>query len=138
MDIDPQILIFAGSLVAIFALAGLARWLKLGGTPTLGSEADAARAAGEVWDGYEPLEIALDKQGAAALLRDDEGRIMVIKRHGNRFAGRILTGNASASVTGEGIEVATGEARYGSVSLTIRDAASWADAVNALDKGNDA
>ncbi|QFT76161.1 hypothetical protein FIU90_01265 [Erythrobacter sp. THAF29] len=138
MDVDPQILIFAGSLVAIFVLAGMARWMKLGGSPTLASEADAARAAGEVWDGYEPVEIALGKDGAAALLRDASGRIMVIKRHGNRFAGRILAHAASATVNGEKIEVATGEARFGSVSLNARDAASWADAINALDKNRDA
>ena len=37
----------AGSLVAILALAGLAWWLKLGGTPRLASEADVARAAND-------------------------------------------------------------------------------------------
>lgn len=138
MSIDPQILIFAGSLVAIFALAGLARWLRLGSMPVLASENEANRAASEVFDGFEPVETALDEEGAAALLRDVEGRIMVIKRHGNRFAGRVLSGKASASATGNIIEIATGEKRYGSITLTLPDAASWADAINALDKGHDA
>ncbi|MFL0355369.1 hypothetical protein ACI5KX_02730 [Erythrobacter sp. GH1-10] len=134
MNIDPQVLIFGGSLVAIFALAGLAALMKLGGNPVLSSDADAARAASEVHDGFIPERIALDTGGKGALLRDADGRIMVIKRHGNRFAGRILTGSASASANGERIEIASGETRFGSVGLSHPDAASWADAINALDK----
>ncbi|QUL37475.1 hypothetical protein [Erythrobacter sp. JK5] len=133
MDIHPQILLFAGSLIAILALAGLARLLQLGGTPVLATEEDAREAASEVWDGYQPHRIALDRDGAAALLDDANGRIMLIKRHGNQFTGRILLPTASASVAGDTLEVDSGEARFGRVSLTIDDAAAWEAAINALD-----
>lgn len=132
MEVHPQILIFAGSLVAIFLLAGLAVILGLGGMPVLAGEEDAARLAGEVVDGYEPTEIALDRDGKAALARDSEGRIMLIKRHGNKFAGRLLNAGATARIEGEALIVASGERRYGDVTLQLTDARTWAEAINRL------
>ena len=126
----------AGSLVAILALAGLAWWLRLGGTALLDSDEAVRRAAGEVEDGFVPAAMAHD--GKAALARDGAGRIMVIKRHGNRFAGRVLGPGAAAWVAGGQIEVVPGETRFGTVFLTIPDAEAWADAINAVDGPQDA
>ena len=125
-----------GSLVAILMLASLAWWLKLGGAPRLDSAEAVARAAGEVEDGFAPLAIAHD--GAAALARDAQGRIMVIKRHGNRFAGRVLGPGAAARLAGGTLEVDPGEPRFGKVILTLPDAEAWADAINRLDERQDA
>jgi hypothetical protein len=124
----------AGSLVAILALAALAWWLKLGGSPLLDSDEAVRIAAGEVEDGFTPIAIARD--GKAALARDESGRIMVIKRHGNRFAGRILGPDAAARLWRDGAEVALevdpGEARFGKVFLDFPGAETWADAINRL------
>jgi hypothetical protein len=128
----------AGSLVAIIALAGLAWWMKLGGTPRLDSAEAVARAAGEVEDGFAPVSFACDTEGAGALARDSTGRIMVIKRHGNRFAGRLLGPGAAAWVAGGQLEVVPGETRFGTVFLTIPDAEAWADAINQVDERQDA
>ena len=128
----------AGSLVAILALAGLAWWLKLGGTPRLDSAEAVAKAAGEVEDGFTPSTTACDADGASALARDGAGRIMVIKRHGNRFAGRVLGPGAAAWVAGGQLEVVPGDPRFGTVFLTLTDAEAWADAINALDRRQDA
>lgn len=133
---SPLVLQTAGSLVAILALAGLARWLKLGGTPRLADEAAVRHAAGEVEDGFAPVEWACDAEGAGALARDSQGRIMVIRRHGNRFAGRVLTPRASAAVAGQAgqpaIIVDCGEPRFGRTTLAIPDAEAWAAAINRL------
>ena len=126
----------AGSLAAILALTGLAWWLKLGGDPRLDSEAAVARAAGEVEDGFAPVSAATD--GTAALARDGAGRIMVIKRHGNRFAGRILGPGAAARIEAARLIVDPGEARFGTVTLTLPDAQAWAAAINRLDRRQDA
>ncbi|MCL9999843.1 MAG: hypothetical protein NBV68_10720 [Erythrobacter sp.] len=132
----------AGSLVAILALAGLAWWLKLGGVPRLDSEAAVARAAGEVEDGFTPIAAACDAEGASALACDGAGRIIVIKRHGNRFAGRVLGPKASAQLGGQpgefNLEVDPGEPRFGKVFLTLDDAQAWADAINRLNARQDA
>lgn len=132
MELPPLLIQTAGSLAAILALAGLARWMKLGGAPRLASAADVARAASEVEDGFTPVACACDAAGAAALARDAAGRIMVIRRHGNRFAGRVLGPGAAAQASGTAITVACGERRFGEVFLTIPDAEAWADAINRL------
>jgi hypothetical protein len=132
----------AGSLVAILALAGLAWWLKLGGAPRLDSEAAVNRAAGEVEDGFSPVTIACDAEGASALARDSAGRIMVLKRHGNRFAGRVLGPGASVRAEehpgGFNLVVDPRESRFGKVFLTLPDAQAWADAINRVDGPQDA
>ncbi|QDH36026.1 hypothetical protein E2E27_02340 [Porphyrobacter sp. YT40] len=130
----------AGSLVAILALAGLAWWMKLGGAPALDSEAAVRRAAGEVEDGFEP--IAADFDGKAGIARDAQGRIMVIKRHGNRFAGRVLGPQASAGVWQDpghnALKVDSGERRFGTVFLDIPAPETWADAINRVNGRRDA
>ena len=128
----------AGSMVAILALAGLAWWLKLGGAPRLDSDDAVAHAAGEVEDGFSPVAATCDAEGASALARDTQGRIMLIKRHGNRFAGRVLGPGAAARVAGGQIEVVPGDPRFGTVFLTVTDPEAWAEAINALDRPQDA
>lgn len=128
----------AGSLVAILALAGLAWWMKLGGTPRLDSPQAVARAAGEVEDGFIPVTTTCDADGTSALARDAAGRIMVIKRHGNRFAGRILGARGQAHRKGETLVIDPGEARFGTVSLVIPDAQAWAEAINQVNGRQDA
>lgn len=134
MTIPPLLLQTAGSLAAILALAGLAWWLRLGGTPRLASEADVAQRAGEVEDGFVPVAVAIDAEGAAALARDAQGRIMLLRRHGNRFAGRVLSAQAHAEQQpqpgGSTIMIDCGEARFGTTFLAIPDPDAWADAIN--------
>ena len=138
MNVPPLLVQTIGSLAAILALAGLAWWLKLGGSPRLASEADVARAANEVEDGFLPVAIACDSGGAAALARDAAGRIMLIRRHGNRFAGRVLGPAASVRLDGARLVVDPGEARFGTVSLDLADTQAWADAINRVSRAGHA
>lgn len=132
MDIHPLFLQFGGSLAAILAIYGIARAMGLGGKPKLKDEQAVRQAADEVESGFEAGNIAIGRGGTAALTKDASGRIMVIKRHGNQFAGRILTSAAKAREEVDALLVDTGEARYGSVRLSISDPAIWADAINRL------
>jgi hypothetical protein len=142
MDLPPLVLQTAGSLVAILALAGLARWMKLGGNPVLADDHAVTRAAGEVEDGFTPVAIARARDGMAAVARDAAGRIMVIQRHGNRFAGRVLGSHAKATLNidlGETLLVVQpGETLFGDVYLDVDDPRAWADAINALNVASDA
>lgn len=132
MEIPPLLLQTGGSLVAILALYGLARALKLGGSPGLSDEESVRVAAGEVEDGFVARRIAIGRDGKAALTADPEGRIMVIKRHGNRFAGRVLNRDARVREEVDALVVDTGDPRFGKVRLSIERSASWADAINRL------
>lgn len=127
-----MLLQFGGSLVAILVLAGLAVALRLGGKPTLADEAAVALAAGEVEDGFEVSRFSITRDRSAAMVRDPSGRIMVLKRHGNKFAGRILSPSASAREEVDALIVDPREARFGNVRLSLADASYWADAINRL------
>lgn len=132
MDVPPLLLQTLGSLVAILLLAGLAALLKLGGAPRLESEADVWHAASEVVDGFEAAECEASRDGSAALARDASGQLMLIKRHGNRFAGRILTAQASARLQDDMLAVDCGERRFGAVLLALDDPASWKAKIDAI------
>ena len=132
MEIPSLLLQFGGSLLAILALFVLARAMRLGGSVALKGEADVRTTAGEVEYGFEPVRISIARGGDAALARDANGRIMVIKRHGNRFAGRVLTGAAEVREEVDAIVIDTGEARFGKVRLSLGDGSTWADAINRL------
>lgn len=142
MTISPLLLQTAGSLVAILALAGLAWWQRLGGAPMLDSEEAVYRAAAEVDDGFMPTAIACAHDGTTALARDAQGRIMMIKRHGNRFVGRVLGPAARAVIRRDqgasALEVDCGERRFGRVALTLSEPDAWAAAINALNERRDA
>jgi hypothetical protein len=133
MDLPPLVLQSLGSLAAILALAGLAWGLRLGGAPLLNDDDAVRRAVGEVEDGFAPVAITRDTE---------QGRIMVIKRHGNRFAGRVLTSSAKANLwqnLGQtALDVDCGEARFGRVFLDLSDADAWAASINALNAVHDA
>lgn len=138
MEVDPQIYVFGGSLVAIFVLAGLARWLGLGGKPVLRDESAVRNAVGEVEDGFEASRISISRDRSAALVADPTGRVMVIKRHGNQFAGRILGSNARVREEVDALIVDCGEARFGPVRMSLDDSSSWADRINRLSLRRDA
>lgn len=132
MEIHPLLLQASGSLVAILALFGFARWLGLGGAPTLEDPARLISVADEVDTGFVVKRSAVDRGGTAALAKDAAGRIMLIKRHGNRFAGRILGKSTSVREEVDAIVVDCGEERFGKVRLSIEDPAPWVDAINRL------
>lgn len=89
-------------------------------------------AAGEVEDGFEADRISISREGAAALATDSLGRIIVIKRHGNQFAGRVLTAAASVREEVDTLIVDCGEKRFGPVQMSLVDASTWADRINRL------
>jgi hypothetical protein len=128
-----MILQFTGSLAAVILLILTARWLRLGGEAEIADEAEARELADNALCGFEATEIALDRGGRAALLRDGAGRIMLLAPHGNRFVGRLLDSRAAAGVHDGRLEVSTGERRLAGTALDIADAAAWCRAIDALD-----
>lgn len=142
VELPPLLVQTVGTLAAILAITGVAWGLKLGGAPRLASAEDVRRAAGEVEDGFAPVASTCDAEGAGALARDAAGRIVLIRRHGNRFAGRMLTPQARAiraDQPGEfNLIIDCGEARFGRTFLTLPDADAWAEAINRVSVARDA
>lgn len=132
MDIPPLLLQFLVSLAAILALFVLACGLKLGRKTRLIEDESVRDAASEVQDGFLAERIAISRGGEAALARDGSGQVMVIKQHGNRFAGRVLTSAARVDEVVDAIVIDCGDARFGKVRLSIENPGAWVDAINRL------
>ncbi|RZV31000.1 MAG: hypothetical protein EX262_09285 [Sphingomonadaceae bacterium] len=133
---DP--LQIVGSLVAILALVGLARWLGLGREPRLTDEDAARRAADEAIAGFVPIRCGLEREGRGALLEDAGGRILLLKPHGSFFAGRVLGSATRADRADKSLSIDSGERRFGRVTLVLEDAAYWEQAINRLEGAGDA
>lgn len=122
-----------GSLLAICALAAVAWKLGLGGDLRIRDDAHARELAEEAESGFEAADVAIDRAGHAALLRDADGRVMLLRRHGAHFAARMLTGHAHVRLDRHALVVGTGERRFGEVTLDLGGQAQyWAASLRRL------
>jgi hypothetical protein len=121
------------SLVAILALAWFCRKLRLGEDVRIAGEDHARQLAGEAICGFAPSELALDRAGIGALLRDAEGRVMLLRRHGAQFAARLLDSHAYARLDRNLLTIGTGEQTFGTITLDLGDQAQvWASSLRRL------
>lgn len=128
-----QLLQFAGSLLAILALAWFARRLELGGDTRIRDEAHVRELAEEALCGFEPVDIAIDRGGMGALARDEQGRVMLLRRHGAHFAARLLDNHLHVRLDRNLLAVGTGEKRFGTITLDLGDQApAWAASLRRL------
>jgi len=124
---------FGGSLVAILGLAWLARWMDLGGDVRLRDAEHARFLANAAIEGFEPVDLALDKAGIGALLRDAGGRQMLLRRHGTAWVGRLLDYRTEARLDRDFLTIGTGEKTFGTITLHLGDAAGvWAAGLRRL------
>lgn len=112
-------LIAGGSLIAILFLAWLSARLGLGAEPRIRDEHHARELADDALCGFTSTDIAIDRGGAAALLRDEAGRVMLVRRHGAHFAARLLEPSATIRLEGGRLVVATSERRFGTAALDL-------------------
>lgn len=125
---------FGGSLLAIVALAWLARRLGLGGDLRIADEDHARALADEAICGFDPVDIAIDRAGMGALLRDAGGRVLLLRRHGTHFASRLLDSYAHARLDRNFLTLATTDTRFGSVTLDLgQKAPEWAASLRRLE-----
>ena len=127
-------LIQAGaSLVAILLLAGLAYWLGLGRDVRIADAGDAVAKADEAVAGFGGTDVALDRAGIAALVRNPAGQVMLIRRHGAQFVGRLLDGHSHCRLDRDFLIVATGERLAPPVTLHLgEDARLWASSFRTM------
>lgn len=86
-------MLLVGSLAAVLALAGIAHWLSLGGDARLDQETAENLVAEQ---GFIATETVLDRAGMAALARDAQDRVMLVRRHGAHFVAHPVA-NASTA-----------------------------------------
>jgi len=136
MEIPFALIQFTASLVAILLLAGLAYWLGLGRPARFESDDDVRRAASEAIYGFEAEEVARGACGTAALARDGDGRILVLRLHGSKFAGRLLSDRARVWLGGgdetRKLHIDCGEPGFADITLDIEAPEFWAQAIEGL------
>ena len=116
-----------GSIAAILFLAWLAKQLHLGGDLRIRDEAHARALADEAVCGYQPVDIIIDRAGIGALMKDAQGRHMLIRRHGTAFVARLLDRHSESRLDHNFLTIGTGEKTFGKVTLNLgRDAQYWA------------
>jgi hypothetical protein len=128
-----QLIQLAASLVAVLALGWLCRWMGLGGDVRIRDEAHARALASEAVYGFDASDVALDRAGIGALLKDRNGRQMLLRRNGAAFVGRLLDPKVEARLDQQFLTIGTGERLFGSVTLNLGDQAQyWASGLRHL------
>jgi hypothetical protein len=120
-----ELLKLVGSIVAILFLAWLARHWQLGGDARIRNEDDARAIAEEIVCGFESTDVAIDRAGIGALLRDAEGRHLLIRRHGALWVGRLLDRHSETRLDKSFLTVGTGERTFGTVTLNLGEKAQY-------------
>ncbi|WP_295632644.1 hypothetical protein [Novosphingobium sp.] len=122
------------SLAAILAVWWLARWMGLGGDVRIRDADHAAELAGQTLCGFAPVAVSLDRARVGALLRDAQGRVLVLRRHGSHFVGRLLNSHSGVRLDRGSLIIATGEARFGTITLDLgSEAQVWAASLRRLE-----
>ena len=87
----------------------------------------AKQLANEAVYGFQATEVALDRARIGALLKDAQGRQMLLRRHGAMWVGRLLDRQVEARLDREFLTIGTGEKTFGTVTLQLGEAAPvWA------------
>ena len=114
----PVVAPLAGSLVAVLLLAQVARWMGLGAThERIRNEAHAIRLAEEADCGFDGTSADIDAAGYAALVRNADGAVMLVRAHGNRFAARRIDRGFSARLDRNRLWLQSPERTFGGVEL---------------------
>lgn len=120
-----ELIKLAGSIIAILFLAWLARHWQLGGDVRIRSEEQARSIADDIICGFDPIDIAIDKAGIGALMRDAKGRHLLVRRHGASWAGRLLDNHSETRLDQNFLTVGTGERTFGTVTLNLGERAQY-------------
>jgi hypothetical protein len=116
-----------GSIIAILLLAGTAKRMGLGGDVRIRDEDHARQLADEAICGFVPVDIILDKARIGALMKDAQGRHLLIRRHGAQFVARLLDGHAKSRLDQNFLTIGTGDKSFGNVTLNLgAEAQYWA------------
>lgn len=115
------------SLVAVLLVAWLVRKIGLGADPRIGDADHAIRLAEEAEAGFHGVEVARDRAGFAAIVQNAEGRMMLVRAHGNFFAARPVDASVIGRLDKDFLTLTMPEKTFGAVTLQLgKDAGMWA------------
>lgn len=124
------------SLVAVLFVAWLVKRMGLGADPRITDADHAIRLAEEAEAGFKGVEVARDRAGFAAIVRNAEGRMMLVRAHGNHFAARPVDAATLGRLDKDFLTLTMPERAFGAVTLQLgKDAGMWASRMRDLNCG---
>src|SRR3546814_4759834 len=101
--------------------------MGLGADPRIQDAAQAIRLAEEAEAGFGGVEVARDRAGFAAIVRNAEGRMLLIRAHGNHLAARPVDASVIGRLDKELLTLTMPEPTFGAVTLHLgKEAGMWA------------
>jgi hypothetical protein len=124
------------SVIAVLFIVWLVRAMGLGADPRIADADHAIRLAEEAEAGFRGIEVARDRAGFAAIVRNAEGRQMLVRAHGNHFAARPIDASVEGRLDKDFLTLTMPEKTFGSVTLQLgKDAGMWASRMRDLNCG---
>jgi hypothetical protein len=131
-----DIIQLGASLVAVFFVAWLVGKLGLGADPRIADAEHAIRLAEEAEAGFRGTDVARDRAGFAAIVRNAEGRMMLVRAHGNHFAARPVDRQMMARLDKDFLTLTPPERTFGAVTLQLgKEAGVWAARMREIPHG---
>ena len=82
------------------------------------------------------IEVARDRAGFAAIVRNAEGRMMLVRAHGNHFAARPVDGQVIGRLDKDFLTLTMPDRTFGAVTLQLgKDAGMWASRMREFGRG---
>ncbi|MCU0890331.1 MAG: hypothetical protein MUE77_00995 [Sandarakinorhabdus sp.] len=107
-------------------LIWLTRMLGFARAPRIADAGLAARLVPDALPGFQPADVALSRDGAAALVAAGDGRVALVRPLGDRFVVRTLSASDVAR-SGGVLRVRPAEAMFPETAIDLGDAAlGWA------------
>ena len=123
---QAELIQLGASLLAVFFVAWLVGKMGLGSDPRIEDADHAIRLAEEAEAGFRGTEVARDRAGFAAIVRNREGRMILVRAHGNHFAARPVDGHVVGRLDKDFLTLTMPERTFGAVTLHLgRDAGMW-------------
>ena len=133
---QAELIQLGASLVAVLFIAWLVKRMGLGADPRIADEAHAIRLAEEAEAGFGGVDVARDRAGFAAIVRNAEGRMLLIRAHGNFFAARAIDASVVGRLDKDFLTLTPPERTFGKVTLHLgKDAGVWASRMRGVVHG---
>lgn len=133
---QAELIQLGASLAAVLFVAWLVGRMGLGADPRIADADHAIRLAEEAEAGFGGVEVARDRAGFAAIVRNAEGRMLLVRAHGNHFAARPVDAAVVGRLDKDFLTLTTPERMFGKVTLQLgKDAGVWASRMRELKHG---
>jgi hypothetical protein len=131
-----QLIQFAVSLIAIFAVAHFVRTLGLGGDIRLKDETQVRKIAHDAYYGFEASDIIIDLAGISAIVKDAQNRHMLIFRNGVHFTARMLHLPIAGRLDHKFLTIELNEPGIAPITLNLGSAAGrWVSGLRLIPHG---